>query len=581
MSYLKKIIYLLDKDLKFVPFIFLCFLLTSLLELFSLSYVGAFLKYILQPDDENIFFSKLIYLFGLDGQISVSTVSLCYLLILIFFIKSVVSISVDFIVNYFSLRRQEILRVKLTENYQNLSYESFVSRNSSEYIRALEIFVAKYSRLLTAILLISRDLLISLSIIAVLFYTNYVFLIFLFSGIIIIMILYYFLLLKKVDKYGSAYNEAVRGLFQTIQESMRGYKEFKILGINYFFTNKVKWISRLITKNRIKMTIISSTPRHLLEFFFITSLALFILFYFGIDQSLTSLIPTLGVFVIASLRFIGILSQIVESISVIRFNFDTINKLYKDVKIETTENQNFNNFKVLDKNDVFKSIRLEKVFFKYPRSEVNILKNISINIEQGQIIGIFGQSGSGKTTLLDIILGLLHPTSGEMFYNNKNINNYFSIIKKKSAYLTQDSYLIDDNLVNNIAIGIKEKDIDMDKIRRSLIFSSLNFFPTDEKIINRSVGEDGSMLSGGQKQRVVLARAFYFDREIIVMDESTNSLDNETENKIFDEIKKLKKKITFIIVSHKLDIMKICDKVYHLKKGYIKLYQDYKDIQNK
>ena len=211
--------------------------------------------------------------------------------------------------------------------------------------------------------------------------------------------------------------------------------------------------------------------------------------------------------------------------------------------------------------------------FRYPGSKDFTLRKINIDIMKNHTIGIIGESGSGKTTLIDVVLGLLPISDGEILINNKNLNDFnLSSWHNKISYLTQDSFLIDDTIEKNISLDSKEVDIEnLKKINQSLKKSHLSDFidqlPEGTKT---KLGERGVRISGGQKQRIVLARSFYFNKEILIMDESTSSLDIDTEKEIIREIKNIKGKITIIIIAHRQSTIEYCDQIYRISKNSIK-----------
>jgi ABC-type multidrug transport system fused ATPase/permease subunit len=139
------------------------------------------------------------------------------------------------------------------------------------------------------------------------------------------------------------------------------------------------------------------------------------------------------------------------------------------------------------------------------------------------------------------------------------------------AYLPQDIFLLDDTIANNIAFGLDEKDIDINRINESISKAQLESLLIQmPKGINTLIGERGIRLSGGQKQRLAIARAFYFNKSILILDESTSALDNETEKLIVEEIKRLKGSVTMIVIAHRLSTLKYCDRILYLENGKIK-----------
>jgi ABC-type multidrug transport system fused ATPase/permease subunit len=177
-----------------------------------------------------------------------------------------------------------------------------------------------------------------------------------------------------------------------------------------------------------------------------------------------------------------------------------------------------------------------------------------------------GESGIGKTTIINLILGLIKPTTGKILIDNKkDISENINVWQNSIGYVPQNIYLSDDTIKQNIAFGIPGNKINERLLKRSIIQSNLSKLVKNSKFgADTKIGEFGDKLSGGQKQRIGIARALYNDPKILILDESTSSLDIETERKIIEEIKLLKSKKTVIIVSHRLSSLKYCDSVYEL-----------------
>ena len=218
----------------------------------------------------------------------------------------------------------------------------------------------------------------------------------------------------------------------------------------------------------------------------------------------------------------------------------------------------------------FQTIELKNVQFSYPDTNKPAINNISLKIKSGDSIGLVGLSGSGKSTLVDILLGLLEVDKGGIFYNNKPLSECLLQWQAQVAYLPQEIFLMDNTLKNNIALGVEDDCIDLDRlnlaIKKAKIKELVSQLPHG---VNTSVGEGGVRLSGGQRQRVALARAFYYNKSVLVMDESTSALDYETEREIVNEIKQLKGRVTLIVIAHRLSTIEHCDRVYRLDDGRI------------
>jgi len=216
------------------------------------------------------------------------------------------------------------------------------------------------------------------------------------------------------------------------------------------------------------------------------------------------------------------------------------------------------------KNKNIKSIELKNINFAYKKKYV--LKDTSFKLNKGVITGIYGPSGSGKTTLLDILSSLIIPDNGEILINNETVNSKEFFWGKEISYISQSTDLFNDTIEYNISFGEKPENIDKKKMDFSLNASNLkNFIKELPEGLSTKVGEKGSQISTGQKQRINIARAFYNNAKVLIMDESTNSLDLENETSIFNDIAKLKKDLIVIIVSHNKNLLrKFCDQLYEL-----------------
>ena len=191
---------------------------------------------------------------------------------------------------------------------------------------------------------------------------------------------------------------------------------------------------------------------------------------------------------------------------------------------------------------------------------------MNIKIFPGDKIGIYGDSGSGKSTFLDLLIGLHKPKKGRIIVDQVNIKDNLNSWFRHIGYVTQNVYLIDDTIKNNIALGIDHKIIKNANLENAINKSGLkDFISSLDKGINTVVGENGVALSGGQQQRIGIARALYHDPKILILDEATSSLDETNEKNILQYIFSLDKSITIIIVSHNKKNLIDCDKVYKVE----------------
>jgi len=211
-------------------------------------------------------------------------------------------------------------------------------------------------------------------------------------------------------------------------------------------------------------------------------------------------------------------------------------------------------------------VELKNIIWKYEGQNKDVLHDLSLSIPKGESVGFIGPSGAGKTTTADILLGLLKPQQGVVTINGNNIFEMPYLWAHIVGYVPQNVFLMDDTVRANVAFGIK--DVKDDDIWEALDRAQLKpFVESLPKGLDTVVGERGIKFSGGQRQRIAIARALYNRPLILVMDEATASLDNETENAVMESIEALHGHITMVIVAHRLSTIKNCDRVYEIKDG--------------
>jgi ABC-type bacteriocin/lantibiotic exporter with double-glycine peptidase domain len=286
------------------------------------------------------------------------------------------------------------------------------------------------------------------------------------------------------------------------------------------------------------------------------------------NQPTEAIIPTIGLFVAAAFRILPSISRILNSFQQISLTKPSIELLYNEFIIINNNKQE--NDKPNDDLVLSNKIVLSNISFQYPNTSINTLTSICLEIKIGEFIGFIGKSGSGKSTLIDTILGLLEPQHGEVLIDGFNITKNLRGWQNQIGYVPQTIYLTDENLINNIAFGIEDKDIDLNAVKKAISLAQL-----DELVeslpngLNTIVGERGIRLSGGQRQRIGIARALYYNPSILVLDEATSSLDLDTEMSVMKSVNSLHGQKTIIVVAHRMSTLSNCDKIYKLSNGEI------------
>ena len=281
------------------------------------------------------------------------------------------------------------------------------------------------------------------------------------------------------------------------------------------------------------------------------------------------LLSTVAIFAASAFRMLPSLNRIINSLQNIKLSSSSIPILLKELSLKTIEKINDKSVKY-ETNKNF-DINIKDLSFSYKQDKSFVLKNLNLQINKGQCIGIVGESGSGKSTFVDIILGLFLPTEGGVYLNDKSIFLNLNEWRKNIGYVPQQSILIDDTIKKNIAFGVADEDIDINKILNCLKEVQLDKFVNNLDFgVDTFVGEKGIKISGGQRQRIAIARALYNNPNILIFDEATSSLDKKTEEKIMESIYKFKKNRTLVIVSHRITSLNDCDNIYEIQGGKIR-----------
>jgi ABC-type multidrug transport system fused ATPase/permease subunit len=320
-------------------------------------------------------------------------------------------------------------------------------------------------------------------------------------------------------------------------------------------------------------------PRYFIEGIVFGGMIIVILVLISHNVSIINIIPYIALYTFAGYRLMPALQQVYTSLTQLRFIAPNLDALHKDLmNSKFTEDSKIREQKFMQIN---KFIKLKNISYNYPDAKKISLQNISLTIPIFSKVGITGPSGSGKTTLIDIILGLLEADSGTINVDDKIITNKNKInLQNSIGYVPQQIYLTDNSVAANIAFGVNIKDISRESLENAAKNANLHNFITQElpRGYDTVIGERGARLSGGQKQRIGIARALYHNPQILILDEATNALDNLTEKVVIEAIENLKTKITVIIISHRLNIVKNCDIIFLLDKGQLIAQGTYSEL---
>ena len=451
----------------------------------------------------------------------------------------------------------------LFEKYIFQNYSFFLQRNTGTILRNLGIS-RTVALCLISYLSIVLEFLIIISFLSYLLYLNF------FSTIIISLIflifgsLLYLITKKKIYTWASQREEYDAKITQQLIQTFSSIKNIKIFNKEVKMNNFLKKLLLFYEDVNFKIDIVQQLPRGLIEILGIISISILIIILNFSGMSNSEILVLTAIFAAAAFRLIPSSTRVLAAAQRIK-NFAPALELIQDELNNFVSNQKFIEEKII-KID-FKSIKFEDVSFSYDQNN-EIFTNINFQVNKGDVIGVLGESGVGKSTLINLASGLIEPTKGEIKINDKSMKEQKKSWLASLGYVPQQVTLFNDSIKNNISFfddGNYEK-----KLNDALFNSKLQqFVDTLPNKVNTVVGEGGAKLSGGEIQRIGIARALFNNPEFIIFDESTSSLDENNEKKIIEFIYSLKRKKTVMIISHKREILRNCDKIYEVKNKKI------------
>jgi ABC-type multidrug transport system fused ATPase/permease subunit len=463
------------------------------------------------------------------------------------------------------------LSEQIYKQFLFMPYDLYVTKNPSKFTRVVTGDIQGTFHYINSFLILLRESLALLAIFILLLYINPKLNITI-AFLLVLIVVSYLKIIKPILKAAAQKNQFLRKKnIQLINETSGSLKEIKLSLQENFLINFFKDQINGIEKNLARMFIIDKLPRIILELTSFSLIVIISMIYFKSASSIQSALPTLSLILISVVRFIPAFNGVATSINALKIYKVSVQAIYDDLLLKefVNENDRISNIEINNSNEKNKKIiEINDVSFSYKGSNFPQIKNLNLKIKEGDVVAITGKTGSGKSTIFLMLLGLLKPTKGNIFYNGQDIFNHIRGWRKLIGYVSQKVYLLDRSIKENIQFNFDSNIENENKLDQALNIADLEDVIKDmKKGVNTLVGNDGIMLSGGEKQRIAIARTVYKNPEILIMDEFTSALDEETEIKIIRNLKKMFSKKTILIITHRKSTLEICDKIYELKNG--------------
>jgi ATP-binding cassette, subfamily B, bacterial PglK len=464
---------------------------------------------------------------------------------------------------------------RLLEKYLAMPYAFFLNQNSAELSNNVlsEVNHLTSDYLIPLLSIVTRSL-VAIFILGMLLWVDVI------ISIVVLVFLggaygiIFFKIKKNLKTRGAERLKANQMRYKTVNEAFGGIKEIKVMNREPFFLKRYSVESFKHARYMSWNAVIGQIPHFVLEAIAFGGIIIFVLVLLISREDARQVIPLTSLFAFAGYRLMPAFQEIFTSYTKMQFNLSVLERIYRDIMVGEEVKMAF--FKVdqkLPKALPFKSeIKLDKVTFYYPQTEIPVIADINLTIKYNSSVAFVGPTGAGKTTLVDILLGLLVPREGKMLVDKQpvtedNLKNW----QRNLGYVPQSIYLSDDTIIRNIAFGVPDDLIDREAVEKASRVASIHEFIADElpSGYETIVGERGIRLSGGQRQRIGIARALYHDPKVLIFDEATSALDGITEDAVLSAMENASRLKTLIIIAHRLSTVKDCEVVYMIDKGKI------------
>lgn len=542
---------------KEILFFVLLSLLVSILDILGISFVGLFILTILKSEFSVLeIFPNILVVFGFSEIIYI----LCFILVLIYFLKGVLSYLIHRKIIFYCYEQQNVLRKKYLElffyDFDTLQGQSFENKVSA----VIEFIKKVTENYLQHLLKIMTDIIVVTAIFGVLFYANPISTIFLLILFFLTIYIYKFLYKKKIDKLGIDAKNYIQILIKKSTFLFEAFKEIKLFGKENQFTDDLIRSSDHNTYAVKKFAALLVLPKYYAEFIFVSFLLLIsvgsILKYGNSELAYAQI----GIYGAAAARIAPMMNSMLQSITSMWNNRATMNEVAEFFAVANLKKVKSKKISDFNKNFNLNELSINNVSFSYPG--LKIFEEMSLKFNINSLVGVYGRSGTGKSTFVNLLTGFLKIDDGEICIKDLENSKINDNIFRYMGIIPQEIRMMDSSIAENVTLELDKKNIDVDRLEDALKKSdAYDFVSKLPDGFNTKLNHSGLNLSGGQRQRIAIARVLYRNSKILIMDEPFSSLDESSEEKLLNLLQKIKKDKIIFIVTHKKSLLNNFDVV--------------------
>ena len=454
-------------------------------------------------------------------------------------------------------------------------YQYFLRRNYADLVRNITVEAGLFvSGVIHGFVAVVSEVLIVIGISALLIIVDPISSLTIIGVITSIVTTYLLVFKKKLRSLGFKKQNLESSILDQLNKSFLLFREMRIFSRQKSTVENFEGTVK--EKNKISLfeDLLNGLPKIYFELLFVILVNSVLIYLIYSGAEIKDIIPILGLYAAAFFRIFPSFNRLIGAINGLIHNlaaFDLIKqdldllRIEKKLPLSISNYSNFQNF--LTNEEKPQNLELKNISFSYKMNDkkINILEDLNLIMKSGEITGLIGESGSGKSTIANIINGFIEIDKGEFKINNNSEYNK-NMLSHLVGYLPQTTNLINDTLLNNICFyNNKESEFNHKKIDE--IISTLemkNMIDSLPQGLNSQIHEQGQIFSGGQRQKIALARMLYRDAPILVFDESTSSLDINSEKKLLELINIIKKDRIILFITHNRNLTYSFDRTYLL-----------------
>lgn len=547
-------------------------LIGGVLESVGISLIAPVMEIVLQPEavDQKPYLHFLYTFFHLRSTEQLAGL-IMVALVLVFVIKNIFLYFMNVVQLRFVYTNQFATSRRMMINFMKRPYEYYLNADTSVIQRNITSDVNNMYGLILSVLQLTSEVIVFVCLVVILLSQDAQMTIFIAGLLIVVLMIIKYVIKPVMQRAGRENQDYYSGLYKWIEESVTGIKEIKIAGRENYFINGYADCGAGYVNAVQKYNLYNSTPRLLIETVAIAGMIGYMLCLMQTGVSIRQVAPSLSVLALAAARLLPSANRIntyTTSIAYFEpFFMNVSDHLQAEIHDEdmTYDEHVYRRRETVEKLPLHREISLENISYKYPNTDVYILKEANLKIPVGKSVGIVGTSGAGKTTIVDVMLGLLAPAEGRILADGVEVRAHYKEWLKNIGYIPQTIFMLDSTIRKNVAFGVPDDEIEEERVWAALKEAQLDtYIRSLPDGLDTSIGERGIRLSGGQRQRIGIARALYEDPEVMVLDEATSALDGETEAAIMESINRLHGKKTLVIIAHRLTTIEKCDLVYRV-----------------